>query len=579
MPRVVIGCAVAVPVAAGVVAMAAGFVMEYGPIAEFIQAHSYSGDPAFLSPDYVARVVVRARLLGILWLLAGLVLWWKRKAFVETISSWHHDRLHTGIRRDPILYGIAALYLGLAGYFLNQPMHPDEARTVNAYALRPFAVAWADTTAPNNHVLHTLAVKASVSVFGLNEPASRVPAYLAGLGVILGGYLLALQLYERRRYARVYAALLATGGPLILFGSTGRGYSLMVACMLFLFWSVSGLLRDGRSARLWFVCGVSVLVGMATLPLMLMPVLAAFSLILWSSLKRRDEQGRALLKGALLVCVPAGLAVLLFYTPALVMVERAMLTDRPTVVPFAEWPSALSGSLAATGAFFAYGSYGLVRLALIAFFIVFVLTQWKCPAFLLVVWTLVWTLLPLALFRYVPYERTLIHVYALWLLGAVGGVQAVSTRWHRHPGVGRVLMGILSLAAVVNAYGLVDRSESGTLMPDYFLSDAPAIVEALKEDLREDDIIVCRSPSASSLIFYVNKHGLKHRVYDVREFRPRVNARDAGRRLIVVRIDYQRLEVEQAVVSEDQDLAFLLEDTVEYPRSTVKIYRIQAKRP
>lgn len=570
----VLACTV-VLISAGVISIIASMVADYPYIEGLILTYSYSGEPVFLSWEYFGRVVFRARVLGAALMAAGAALWWNRRTLVDIVSQWCSKHGNSGIFRDPVFYVTAALYLVLAGYFLNQPMHPDEARTVNAYALRPFPVAWADTTAPNNHVLHTLAVKASISLFGLHEVSARLPAYLAGLAILIGGYLLALELFGHRRYARAYSALLATGGPVIVFGSMGRGYTMMTAAMLFMFWAAAGLLRDSKDARRWMVYGVAVIVGMATLKLMIMPVLAAFSLMGLNAMWNRDRRARVLFKDTLLLHVLVGLAVFVFYAPSIVMVERTMLTDQPAVASVGHWPAAFAQSLASIGHLFIYGSYAPVWILLVACFAYFCLAEYRRASFAIVVLTVFWTVLPLAVFRYLPYERIMFHVYVLWLLGAVGGMYGLVSRMERNPAMGRMgAVTVVALMLMANAHGILNQSENGILMPEYYLSDAPDIVRFIKNDLREDDLVVCRSPSASSLIFYFNRYGVNHRIYDVMEYRPEVQREDIGRRLVLIRRDQQHLTAQNTTITAHDDIAYKLEETITFPRSSVEMYRI-----
>lgn len=574
MVRIMVLCWASSLVLAGVAAIMAILLIDYSWVEGLVLAHSYSGDPAFLSPEYFGRVVFRARIFGAGLIMAGFALWWSRQYIIDTFSRWHWGSLNTGIFRDPAWYAIAILYLGLAGYFLNQPMHPDEARTVNAYALRPAIVAWADTTAPNNHVLHTLAVKASIALFGVHEASVRLPSYLAGLGILLGGYLLALQLFGHRHYARAYAALLATAGPVLFFTCMGRGYSIMLACMLFLFWAVGGLSRDACNARYGLTYAAAMIVGMLTLKLTIMPLLAAFTFVCVSAMWKSDRHALDSFRGFVLINILAGLAVVAFYAPSLVMVEQGMLTDQPAVVPLVDWPKAFARSMMPSWTFYVYGSYAPVWMTLSAAFLYFGLTHYRRPAFMLVVLAVIWTVLPLAAFRYLPYIRIMIHLYVLWLLGAVGGMHGVLSRAGRYPLIKSGAMALMGVAVMANGFGVVADSEDGILMPGYHLSDAPDIVKTIKDDLRKDDLIVCRSPSASSLIFYFNRHGLDHRIYDVMEYRPEVGREDIGRRLVLIRRDRQSLTAESTTIAELDDIAFQLEETIRFPRSTVEMYRM-----
>jgi len=78
---------------------------------------------------------------------------------------------------------------------LHQPMRHDEANTFSELASRPLYYALSIYSAPNNHLLHTLLVHLSYSLFGNYPWAIRLPAFVAGLLLIPVSYAAAHILY------------------------------------------------------------------------------------------------------------------------------------------------------------------------------------------------------------------------------------------------------------------------------------------------------------------------------------------------------------------------------------------------
>ncbi len=122
--------------------------------------------------------------------------------------------------------------LGLRLIYINAPMRYDEAYTVNEYVDQSWFFV-ARYTDPNNHVLHTLAVKVFTTLFGLQEAAIRMPALIAGCLTIPAVWLVARMTF---RLDGVFAACLIAVWPYHIFYSVNaRGYSLLtLLCLLML---------------------------------------------------------------------------------------------------------------------------------------------------------------------------------------------------------------------------------------------------------------------------------------------------------------------------------------------------------
>jgi len=138
----------------------------------------YAGALAFLS--LVSFISIRyrqttlraqcARLpYSVLKELRGLWTWLRGSLRNESPALW--------------LAMITGIGLTVRGYFLAQAMRYDEAYTflnfVNRGLFRIFYYPL-----PNNHVLHTILVRASIGIFGSHPVAIRLPAFLAGVFVV-----------------------------------------------------------------------------------------------------------------------------------------------------------------------------------------------------------------------------------------------------------------------------------------------------------------------------------------------------------------------------------------------------------
>jgi hypothetical protein len=122
--------------------------------------------------------------------------------------------------------------------FLDQPMRQDEADTVVLFALGPWRIILIDGSLPNNHLAHSLLVKAAITVLG-NEPwVVRLPAFLSGVAAVPMTFVAGRALGAPAA-GLVGAALVAVSTPMVLFSTNARGYSLICLAALVLIWIVA----------------------------------------------------------------------------------------------------------------------------------------------------------------------------------------------------------------------------------------------------------------------------------------------------------------------------------------------------
>jgi hypothetical protein len=122
---------------------------------------------------------------------------------------------------------------------------------------------------PNNHVFHTLLVWVSVRLFGYAEWAIRLPAFLAGLGVVAAVYVSTRMLVNRD--AALLACAVAAGAPaLVLYSTNARGYGMVCFAFVILV-TVANELAERESTGRWVAFAVILALGLFTIPVMLYP--------------------------------------------------------------------------------------------------------------------------------------------------------------------------------------------------------------------------------------------------------------------------------------------------------------------
>ena len=105
----------------------------------------------------------------------------------------------------------------------------DEIWTLEHYVRAASARAvLTDVATPNNHTLHSLAVRWTTQAFGVSFLTLRLPACLAGLGLLVTVTALAWVLFADRWLALLALALCAFHGGVVYYSQCARGYSLQL---------------------------------------------------------------------------------------------------------------------------------------------------------------------------------------------------------------------------------------------------------------------------------------------------------------------------------------------------------------
>ena len=174
----------------------------------------------------------------------------------------------------------------LAAHHLDELLRWDETRTFD-YATRSFAVAASAYKDPNNHVLHSLLVRVAHEVGGWNRVALRMPAFLSFCLLLP-----ALWWFARREYgpraAAVATALVGTSPYFVAYGTSARGYTLMLLMFATMLLCARVLVRTPEKKALWATWAAAVTVGLYTLPL----ALPAVTTMAWMALTRWRRCGR-----------------------------------------------------------------------------------------------------------------------------------------------------------------------------------------------------------------------------------------------------------------------------------------------
>ncbi len=167
---------------------------------------------------------------------------------------------------------VAIFILGLIPriLLLNRPIEYDEAYTFTQFARYPFRSIISDYSAPNNQVFHTILVRIAYLLLGDQAWQIRLPAFLAGLLIILSAYLLGRMLYNKA-VGYLAAGILASLPDFIIRSVSARGYTLVVLMTLLSFILAGYLIRKKNLFGWCLLCFFSA-IGFYSVPIMIYPL-------------------------------------------------------------------------------------------------------------------------------------------------------------------------------------------------------------------------------------------------------------------------------------------------------------------
>ncbi len=209
---------------------------------------------------------------------------------------------------------------------LNGPVEYDEAYSVVEFASRSWWTVISDYSLPNNHIFHNLLVRSSLLSLGLHAWSIRLPALVAGLGMIAAAYFMGKAFYSKET-GLVAASLTAFFPELVHFSTIARGYTLVGLFSLLIFWLAQQIItRPAR--RYWVMMTACSALGLWTIPIMLYPASAAY---LWVALE--GPRNRKFFTGWLTSGLAIGLFAGLLYSPALAISGWRRILDNGFVQP------------------------------------------------------------------------------------------------------------------------------------------------------------------------------------------------------------------------------------------------------
>ena len=218
--------------------------------------------------------------------------------------------------------GAVAVAVALRAPGLQREISHDEAYSWLAYASVSYAQVLTAYNVPNNHILHSAAMRAAAQMLGGHEEwVLRLPAFAAGIATIpVSAGLAATALASPA--AGVAAAWLVALHPVQAgYTQSARGYSLLVLWSTLTWWA--GLLALAGRRGMWFLFAIAGFLATMTLPSAVFLIIGVGA---WSAVTAWRRGDRRTLVDALLATGLTGAAILLGH--ARVLTDMTAASER-----------------------------------------------------------------------------------------------------------------------------------------------------------------------------------------------------------------------------------------------------------
>ena len=410
-----------------------------------------------------------------------------------------------------------ALTIGLfiRAYFLSQPMRGDEAYTFLTY-VNPGIRSLFEYSAPNNHVLNTLLIKLSTSIFTASPASIRFPAFFAGLAAIVLVFSLARSLDKTPNAGILAAATVAIFPYLILYSTNARGYTLIVALTLVIAW-IGHRFSNHPSASGVFWLALFSSLGMLAIPIMLFPVAGIFLWLVALLLIKRMPFQAVFRQFVLPFSILSILLTIIFYLPVVLVSGLAPIISNKFITP-QSWNDFLTQIFPQLQKTFEELSHDVPPALLLSIFLLVLLgifrfiKQRNWAALLLLPSFFIGACLVLLIQHTTPYARTWIYLIPFIILPAEAGLLFLLEYLPRRAQTW--INPILLVCAVFFAVNLASKN-SITAYPDTSaFPEAPIAVQYLKPIFKPGDTLRISPTADWSVYFYFWYDGMSPALYE-----------------------------------------------------------------
>ncbi|MDZ7392535.1 MAG: glycosyltransferase family 39 protein [candidate division KSB1 bacterium] len=400
---------------------------------------------------------------------------------------------------------LAALIIG-AGVrlsFLFEPVSYDEGSTFVLHLNQPLRFALARYRDPGNHQLMTVLMRLSLDVFGNHPWAIRLPALVVGL-CLIPVYYLAVRRLEGAGVAAMASAVTASSGCLVYYSTHGRGYILGSALFVGQLW-LAYHAKERANCAAWLLFAVVGALSLYTVPTMLygVGVIGVYLVLCIATGRIAGARGQAVRSLVWSTCAMA-LFTLLLYAPALIVSGLREMTSNPVYrrLPLGAFAQQFVRTLPGIWGLWHRDVPLVLQVVLLAGFFVALMDPRKSghERRLLVLAVPVFLMPMLSVHRVVPFPRTWVFMWPLYVMVSASGLYFVLQRSARRhaPAIGAVLA---SLLLAVNSFTVL-RARTHHANEYAHFHDGPEVASYLAQHLSPGDKLVVPPPASMPVRYY-----------------------------------------------------------------------------
>lgn len=476
-----------------------------------------------------------------------------------------------------VLSGITLLAFLMRIFLIQRPMQHDEAYSAVVFAFSPLINVLTDYHFPNNHVFHTFLVHISYNLFGPQEWAVRLPAFLASVLCAPLGFVLAKRWYKEK-IALLAAFFIAVFPALIHYAVNARGYSLMALFTLVLF-ILGDYVKHHKNPAAWFLIAITGALGFYTLPIMAYPLAIFFAWLglIWIT----HHYGKDYSKISFFVClfssgILTSILGLGLYTPIFLNWGFESIFANPYVSAMDQtlYLQTVNSRLSELWRVINQGIVpGFGILLIIGFiFSLFFHRKISREKISVQILSLVIIIILVAIQRPNIYARTWVFYYPLLIIwvtaGWIGLITWIGKNRFKNPLVEKILVVVFAGIVLVNGLSYVNTEFQKS---KNLAGEVEQATLYLSKTLNSDDIVLITATDDAAMWFYFEKHGFGREFF--------LRDRPFTRAFVVVTIaDGQT--VEKVIQERGPSLDFFNMQTVEKIENIngLDIYLIEANR-
>ena len=575
---------------AGVVSLLAS-ATPFTVIRGYLDSLSGDGSADPYTESLHARLRTAALLLGLLLLAVSIGLWKTRSAwagrathlsqvFLTDLRELRTD-LFAPIRENWV--AILILTLAAAGLrlpYLSQPMRYDEAHSYLEYSGQPWFVTLSKYDAPNNHVGHNVLVYVSTRLLGNSPEVIRLPAFLAGILLVSATFLLTVTLNGTVRSALFSALIVTVSSALVEYSTNARGYTLITLLTVSGWIFATVLTRTSRPAA-WMgliACGAF---GLWTVPVMAYP-LSMIWVWLWIIRPGPTFSRKEAVRRLLSLSVAGSMVILsaaVLYLPVLLVSGPKALVANPYVQPksLSEFAAATPNGILESTEFLAR-DFPLPVVGILALSFFWGLadkSNENRQAHRFAATSLIVCFALVTLQRVIPPPRVWTFLVPLGAVGFGLGIEVLIERYLKGSLVrigwtlAALLAGVWPAFTMVQSNSVLRSEQTGTV------TDARAIVEFLKENVRDREPVITACPSSAPVKYYAMRAG-----FDMHHFDWPGTEQTRGDIALLIQAHSMPQTVDSILASLKLDESYSADDFTKVKGySSATLYRVESKSP